>query len=169
MEVADLKFKKSKMLLGTMCALVLATTIGAFPSKAESAFDYNYYFWKYPDVANAVGFDPQALFNHYQTSGMAEGRYANQQAEWRAAAGHVDTAEERKAFLMTIPPADPNNADSDLPKLDPIYYYNTYPDVAKVVGKNAQGLLEHYFAYGYSEGRLPYYGADPCTEVQTSY
>ena len=149
MEVTVLKFKKSKMLLGTMCALVLATTIGAFPSKAESAFDYNYYFWKYPDVANAVGFDPQAL--------------------WRAAAGHVDTAEERKAFLMTIPPADPNNADSDLPKLDPIYYYNTYPDVAKVVGKNAQGLLEHYFAYGYSEGRLPYYGADPCTEVQTSY
>ena len=70
---------------------------------------------------------------------------------------------------MTIPPADPNNADSDLPKLDPIYYYNTYPDVAKVVGKNSQGLLEHYFAYGYSEGRLPYYGADPCTEVQTSY
>ena len=66
MEVTDLKFKKSKMLLGTMCALVLATTIGAFPSKAESAFDYNYYFWKYPDVANAVGFDPQALFNHYQ-------------------------------------------------------------------------------------------------------
>ena len=131
MEVTDLKFKKSKMLLGTMCALVLATTIGAFPSKAESAFDYNYYFWKYPDVANAVG--------------------------------------ERKAFLMTIPPADPNNADSDLPKLDPIYYYNTYPDVAKVVGKNAQGLLEHYFAYGYSEGRLPYYVADPCTEVQTSY
>ena len=102
MEVTDLKFKKSKMLLGTMCALVLATTIGAFPSKAESAFDYNYYFWKYPDVANAVGFDPQALFNHYQTSGMAEGRYANQQAEWRAAAGHVNTAEERKAFLMTL-------------------------------------------------------------------
>ena len=31
MEVTDLKFKKSKMLLGTMCALVLATTIGAFP------------------------------------------------------------------------------------------------------------------------------------------
>ena len=59
MEVTDLKFKKSKMLLGTMCALVLATTIGAFPSKAESAFDYNYYFWKYPDVANAVGFDPR--------------------------------------------------------------------------------------------------------------
>ena len=29
MEVTDLKFKKSKMLLGTMCALVLATTIGA--------------------------------------------------------------------------------------------------------------------------------------------
>ena len=47
--------------------------------------------------------------------------------------------------------------------------YNNYPDVAAVIGPDAVGLLNHYFAYGYSEGRLPYYGAEPCTDVQTSF
>ena len=100
---------------------------------------------------------------------MAEGRFPNMQAEWRDAAGIVDTEEDRTAFLMTNYPSDPDNADSDLPKLDPVFYYNTYPDVAEVIGKDPVALLNHYFAYGYSEGRLPFYGAEPCTEVQTSF
>ena len=52
---------------------------------------------------------------------------------------------------------------------DPNYYYDKYPDVAAAIGNDPQALLNHYFAYGYAEGRLPFYGADPCTEVQTSY
>lgn len=169
MEVTKLKLNKTKTLLGTLCAVFLCSAFTALPARAATAFDPNYYFAKYQDVAVAVGFDPQALFDHYQNFGMNEGRFPNAQAEWRAAAGHVDTPEEKTAFLMQIPPADPDNASSDLPKLDPFYYYNTYPDVAEVVGRDAQALLNHYFAYGYSEGRLPYYGAEPCTEVQTSY
>ena len=70
---------------------------------------------------------------------------------------------------LRIPSPNPENANSDLPKFDPIYYYNNYPDVAAVIGPDAVGLLNHYFAYGYSEGRLPYYGAEPCTDVQTSF
>lgn len=164
-----MKFSKAKTLLCMLCTVFLSSAFAAIPAKAATAFDPNYYFAKYRDVAVAIGFNPEALFEHYQTVGMAEGRFPNQQAEWRAAIGHIDTVEERTAFLMQIPPADPNNASSDLPKLDPIYYYNTYADVAEVIGNNAQALLEHYFAHGYSEGRLPFYGASPCTEVQTSY
>ena len=173
MEVIRLKFMKSfnkkKILLCALCAVFLSSAFAAFPVKAATAFDPKYYFAKYRDVAVAVGFDPQALFDHYQNFGMQEGRFPNAQAEWRAAAGHVDTQEERTAFLMQIPPADPENAASDLPKLDPIYYYNTYPDIAEGIGRDAQALLNHYFSFGYSEGRLPYYGAEPCTEVQTSF
>lgn len=164
-----MKFLKTRVLSGALCAAFLLSVFTALPVKAATAFDPNYYFSQYPDVAAEIGFQPEALFEHYQTVGMQEGRFPNAQAEWRAAAGHVDTAEERTAFLMQIPPADPENAASTLPKLDPYYYYNTYPDVAAVVGNDAQGLLNHYFAYGYAEGRLPFYGADPCTEVQTSY
>ena len=164
-----MKFHKTKALLGALCAASFLSAFAALPAKAATAFDPNYYFAKYRDVAVELGFNPEALFRHYQTSGMKEGRFPNVQAEWRAAIGHVDTVEERTAFLMKIPPADPNNAASKLPKLDPFYYYNTYPDVAAVIGNDAQGLLNHYFQYGYAEGRLPFYGAEPCTEIQTSY
>lgn len=157
------------MLLSTLCAVFLCSAFAVFPSNAETAFDPSYYYWKYPDVAVAVGFDTQALFDHYQSFGMAEGRFPNAQAEWRNAAGHVDTEEERKAFMMQIPSVTPREEESDLPKFDPIYYYNTYPDIAETIGKDAVALMNHYFAYGYSEGRLPFYGAEPCTEVQTTF
>lgn len=166
-----MKLHKTKLLFCTLCSIFLASAFASFPSKAATAFDPHYYFSKYPDVSNVVGFDPQALFDHYQNFGMEEGRFPNMQAEWRDAAGHVDTVEERTAFLMQVPASavDPENANSDLPKMDPVFYYNTYPDVAAVIGKDPVALLNHYFAYGYSEGRLPYYGAEPCTEIQTSY
>ena len=164
-----MKFSKTRTLLCTLGAVFLCSAFAAVPARAETAFDQHYYFQKYPDVANVTGFDPQALFNHYESFGMAEGRFPNMQAEWRDAAGIVDTEEDRTAFLMTNYPSDPDNADSDLPKLDPVFYYNTYPDVAEVIGKDPVALLNHYFAYGYSEGRLPFYCAEPCTEVQTSF
>ena len=146
-----MKFKKSKILLCTLSAVFLSSAFAVLPASAKT------------------GFDPQALFNHYQSYGMAEGRFPNMQAEWRDAAGIVDTEEDRTAFLMTVPPSDPDNAQSDLPKMDPVYYYNTYADVAELIGEDPTALLNHYFAYGYSEGRLPFYGAEPCTEIQTSF
>ncbi len=39
-------------------------------------FDAEYYAQTYPDVANAVGTDRDALYNHYVTFGKAEGRMA---------------------------------------------------------------------------------------------
>lgn len=164
-----MRFQKTKMLLCTMCAVFLTSAFAVFPVKAATAFDPNYYYAKYEDVAAVTGFDPAALFRHYQMFGMKEGRFPNAQAEWRDAAGHVDTVEERTAFLMQIPPADPANANSDLPKLDPIFYYNTYPDIAATVGRDAQALLDHYFAYGHNEGRQAFYDAEPCIDVQTSF
>lgn len=163
------QIRSRALLFGALCAIFLSTAAAALPVKAATAFDPHYYFWKYSDVAAVTGFDPQALYDHYQNFGMDEGRFPNAQAEWRAAAGLVDTAEERTAFLMQTPPADPENANSTLPMFDPFFYYNTYADVAESIGPDAQALLEHYFAYGFSEGRLPFYGAEPCTEVQTSY
>lgn len=164
-----MKFHKTKALLCALCAFSLSAAFAVLPVKAATAFDPHYYFAKYPDVSAVTGADQQALFAHYQNYGMAEGRFPNMQAEWRDAAGIVDSKEDRTAFLMTFPPSDPENANSDLPKMDPVFYYNTYPDVAEVIGKDPLALLNHYFAYGYSEGRLPFYGAEPCTEIQTSF
>lgn len=163
-----MKFNKTKALLCTLCGVFLAAAFAAFPTKAATAFDPHYYYAKYPDVSYVTGFDPQALFDHYQTTGMQEGRFPNMQAEWRDAAGIVDTVEDRTAFLMQIP-ASVVEDERDLDTFDPVFYYNTYPDVAEVIGGDAVALLNHYFAYGYSEGRLAFYGAEPCTEVKTTF
>ncbi len=39
-------------------------------------FDYELYYNTYPDVAAACGLNKDALWNHYSTYGIAEGRYA---------------------------------------------------------------------------------------------
>ncbi len=45
-------------------------------SQSVTNFDAEYYAQTYPDVANAVGTDRDALYNHYVTFGKAEGRLA---------------------------------------------------------------------------------------------
>lgn len=59
----------------SFCAGILAAGILAFPAMAAEKFDPVYYAAAYPDVAAALGTDPQALLNHYLTFGMNEGRY----------------------------------------------------------------------------------------------
>lgn len=45
-------------------------------------------------------------------------------------------------------------------QFDPVYYAAAYPDVAEVLGTEAQVLFKHYQDYGRQEGRLPYEGAE---------
>ncbi|MCC8126345.1 MAG: hypothetical protein LIO92_02960 [Clostridiales bacterium] len=162
--------KFAKTLLCTLGAVFLCALFTAIPTEARSAFDPSYYYAMYPDAQYACGNDNQALYEHYMTVGIAEGRYPNRQAEWRAAAGNPETAEElADVFLMSFPASDPAWADSDLDTFDAIHYYNTYADVAAVIGEDPVALLSHYINYGFSEGRDAYYASGPCVEVKPCY
>lgn len=44
---------------------------------------------------------------------------------------------------------------------DPIYYAQTYPDVAAALGTDAEALYNHYVNFGQKEGRIPYAGGQP--------
>ncbi len=44
---------------------------------------------------------------------------------------------------------------------DPVYYAQTYPDVAAALGTDATVLYNHYANFGQKEGRIPYAGAQP--------
>lgn len=46
-------------------------------------------------------------------------------------------------------------------QFDPIYYAQTYPDVAAVLGTDATVLYNHYLNFGQKEGRIPYAGGQP--------
>lgn len=47
----------------------------------SSNFDAFDYYMRYPDVAEAVGIDRKALWDHYVNHGKAEGRIARREAK----------------------------------------------------------------------------------------
>ena len=74
-----------KFLKGFMAAALAVTMVVTPVSSVKAApetmpdgtvFDAEYYAQTYPDVANAVGTDRDALYNHYVSFGKAEGRLA---------------------------------------------------------------------------------------------
>lgn len=46
-------------------------------------------------------------------------------------------------------------------QFDPVYYAQTYPDVAAALGTDATVLYNHYISFGQKEGRIPYAGGQP--------
>ncbi len=79
--------KRRQWLLKACCGLLCAAAVTAGPLRADAAvsdrsayravFDANYYYSANPDVAAAIGTNPEALFNHFVTFGVREGRSGN--------------------------------------------------------------------------------------------
>ncbi len=69
--------KKIAFLLTVVMVLSIGINVQAAPKVIGGIkFDADYYKTRYPDLAQAFGDDEDALFNHYVTCGMAEGRVA---------------------------------------------------------------------------------------------
>lgn len=56
-----------------LCAMCLVSALWVLPINAAEAFDPVFYAALYPDLATALGTDPQVLLNHYLNYGMKEG------------------------------------------------------------------------------------------------
>lgn len=76
----------SRKIMLVITAVILFITIG-FPVEAakndksvyEAVFDSAYYLEHNPDLQAAIGDNSNSLFNHFLTSGMAEGRQGNEE------------------------------------------------------------------------------------------
>lgn len=64
-------------LIITLIFMLCSTTVYA----TDVGFDAEYYGDKYPDVVNVFGTNYNALYKHYITYGINEGRYQNQYEE----------------------------------------------------------------------------------------
>lgn len=63
--------KGKKLAAGALCMVLQAASV---PVSAAAKFDAGYYASLYPDVVAALGTGQRALYNHYLTYGMKEGR-----------------------------------------------------------------------------------------------
>lgn len=91
----------------------------------KDAFDHIDYADRYSDLKDAFGYDRDALFNHYFTYGINEGRIAN----FRGVEGTID-------------------------KFDHIDYANRYSDLEAAFGYDRVELYKHYLIFGINEGRI---------------
>ncbi len=93
-----------------------------------SGFDYVAYADRYADLKAAFGYDKTALFKHYVTFGISEGRVA----EFKA----------------------PTYQGGDPAKFDYMAYADRYADLKAAFGYNKAALYNHYITFGMREGRV---------------
>lgn len=70
----------------------------------------------------------------------------------------VNLVEEKRLEVSDMTVVDPIGTTITLPDgtvFDPVFYANTYPDVAVAIGTDANLLAQHYIMCGKAEGRLP--------------
>lgn len=182
--------KKLKLLTVVLLLAAVLTMGAATPAAAagattwrgfdySSVFDAGYYSGTYPDLRAAFGGNSRALFNHFITCGMNEGRsgsgdfdfwyYYNLYPDLRAAFGDNKPAyyqhyascgryEGRSAVADSIYGGVDYSSVYDVG-----YYYNTYSDLRAAFGYNPRALISHFVNCGMSEGRIgntefnPYY------------
>lgn len=80
--------KRKQWVFGLLCMMFCIVAVLLQPTETKAAtksersayravFDADYYYNTYPDVAAAVGMNKEALFNHFVTFGVKEGRSAS--------------------------------------------------------------------------------------------
>ena len=127
-----------------------------------NVFDPEYYAANNPDVVAAVGTDTAALYNHYKTCGIKEGRLPYDGAVTVSPkVGNVSSALAQArydAFFMDVIKVYTNDPavffDAD-------YYLANYPDLATTVGTDYKSLFNHYINIGRFEGRSARMGIYP--------
>ena len=133
-------------------------------------FDPDYYYNNQPDVANTYGNDARALFNHFITYGINEGRQASRAFNLDAYRNNYSDlvnafGSYNKAYydhFVLYGESEGRIAADDryvyggtdyTDVFDADYYLNNYGDLAAAFGSDKAALFSHFTEYGMSEGR----------------
>lgn len=151
------KYQKKLVILTAVGAL----TVGSLSVSAaglRDVFDAKYYADTYEDLKKAYGYDEEALFNHYVTWGLTEGRSMNPVFDvqaYRNAYGDLNEAfgEDWDAYVNHYFAYGMKEGRNSGILFDPIAYAEAYPDIKEAFGDDYVAILRHYLTYGIQEGR----------------
>ena len=127
-----------------------------------NVFDPEYYAAHNPDVVAAVGTDTAALYNHYKTCGIKEGRLPYDGAVTVSPkVGKVSSALAQARYDVFFMDAIKVFTNDPAVFFDANYYLANYPDLATTVGTDYKSLFNHYINIGRFEGRTARAGIYP--------
>lgn len=146
--------------LGVATVTLMSTTMGVSAMDLKDIFNAEYYAEQNPDIVEAIGDDAKTLYQHYVTSGLAEGRSGSpvlDVAEYRDSYSDLDKAfgDDWEAYVdhyFKNGVYEENRRKGVL--LDPIVYGEEYRDLRKAFGTDIEALAKHYVTNGWKEGRV---------------
>ena len=138
--------------------LAFSGLTGVSAATLEDVFDAEYYAETYSDLKEAFGYDRDALWNHFITYGLAEGRSMNSLIDleaYRAAYPDLNEAfgDDWEAYLnhyLTYGAKEGRDSGTGFDAMD---YAARYPDLQKAFGEVVLALWKHYEAFGVNENR----------------
>lgn len=143
-----------------LVALLAFCTFGVSANAAglKDIFNAKYYADQYKDLQDAFGYDEEALYNHYLTYGINEGRSMNpiiDVVKYREGYEDLDTAfgDNWDAyvdhyFTYGIKEKRDNGTDFDIAA-----YVEAYDDIEEAFGNDYVAIAEHYQTFGINENR----------------
>lgn len=157
-----MKFKSA--VRKTLAIATVAATVSAAGALSVSAaglrdvFSAKYYADQYADVKAVFGDDEEALYQHYLTYGIAEGRSASPVFDvvaYRAAYGDLNAAfgDNWDAYVNHYFAYGIGEQRISGGTFDPVAYAAAYPDVKAEFGDDWEAIINHYLTYGIAEGR----------------
>lgn len=136
----------------------------------SDVYDSDYYYNKYPDLRNAIGYNKKALLAHFVNFGMKEGRqakesfnpqyYINIYPDLNKAYGDNTVMYYKHFMSFGIREGRKGNSYTyydgyDYKDVfDANYYMQKYPDIEKAIGFNPSALFSHFVNFGIMEKRV---------------
>lgn len=154
---------KGKSIRKVLAALLSGTFIlsmgmVSFAAEPGELFDADYYAQTNPDVVAAVGNSPEALYQHFMTNGMAEGRSGSAMfnlAQYKK--NNPDLVrvfgDDNAAYYRHYVEHGMDEGRDAGAMFNPKEYAEAYPDVVAAVGDSPEALFHHFMTSGLAEGR----------------
>lgn len=130
--------------------------INSFYKAAKTCVEPSFYANLYPDLISQLGTDPDKLYRHFWTHGVAEGRQASYSYDVKT---YISNSDLKKAFnsnyraalyhYVTYGWAEKGRKTSEF--FSATYYLDHQPDVKKAFGSSEKGYLqaaEHFNTFG---------------------
>lgn len=143
---------------GLAGCLLAGVSVQANAATLKDLFDEHYYADTYGDLKEAYGYDREALWQHFVTFGLSEGRNMNgllDVVKYRQEYADLDEAfgDNWDAYVdhfLLYGAKENRDTGTDFNALD---YAERYGDLKEAYGDDVLALWQHYQAYGAAEHR----------------
>lgn len=150
---------RSKLLVCGMTVFMLsANGMNVMAADIGQFFDAEYYAEQYPDVVEICGTDRDALYEHYMTYGIKEGRNGSEILNVELYRDRYPDLEEVfgddwEAYVEHYLTSGVEEGRDGCGEFDAVTYADRYEDLKQAYGYDLEKLYEHYKLIGQAEGR----------------